>query len=115
VHSLIIIRRLQAGFILMLFAFSITPKKFLHDLVANHRDARYVSIKSLDGKDQLGNAGYHCPCDQLVAQTPFVYQTVVFERIVFSVPAVYQRAPIVALHTPLPAFSFLRGPPALMA
>jgi hypothetical protein len=51
----------------------------------------------------------------LVAQTPFVYQTVVFERIVFSVPAVYQRAPIVALHTPLPAFSFLRGPPALMA
>jgi hypothetical protein len=64
-----IIKGLLAALMLILFAFSITPKIVLHDFVANHKD---TPLKSNFGENaQLNVAGYHCSCDNLVVESPF--------------------------------------------
>jgi hypothetical protein len=111
-----VIHRLLAGWLLLLFAFSITPKKFLHNLVANHRDATAINFSREDkSASQLSKAGYHCPCEQLVVQTPFVYQPATIDYTVAPVFVVYQDQHFVSIHTVTPHVSFLRGPPALNA
>ncbi len=115
-RSSTVIHRLLAGLMLVLFAFSITPKKFLHNLVANHQDAVAVSFSHDDGHTaQVSKAGYHCPCDQLVVQTPFVYQSAAIECTIVPVFAVYQDQHLVSVYNTVPVISFLRGPPALKA
>lgn len=115
-HSSFVIHRFLAGWLLLLFAFSITPKKFLHNLVADHRDAAAATARQTDnGASQLGKAGYHCPCEQLVVQTPFVYQPASIDYALAPVFIVYQAQHFVSIHNITPAVSFLRGPPALNA
>lgn len=67
-----IIQKLIAGIILILFAFSITPKKILHDLVANHKDTPTNSNTSTT--KQINPATINCDCDNLVVESPFFYQ-----------------------------------------
>ncbi|OQP39801.1 hypothetical protein A4H97_16390 [Niastella yeongjuensis] len=65
------IQRVLSGFLLVLFAFSITPKKVLHDLVANHRDthskacADHITTK-------IVKAGFNCNTEDLVVESPFI-------------------------------------------
>jgi hypothetical protein len=92
-----------------LFSFCVTPKRFLHDLLANHKDAQ--SSVSLPDQ-QLAASGYHCHIDDLVVVAPFLpdIQTAV-SVFVSSSPVVYSE--------PLSSFVFAygshtdsRGPPA---
>jgi hypothetical protein len=116
VRSLSVIHRLLAGWLLLLFAFSITPKKFLHNLVANHQDATAMNFpRENTGASQLSKAGYHCPCEQLVVQTPFVYQSATINYAIVPVFVVYQDQQFVSTYSTAPDVSFLRGPPALNA
>ena len=62
------IRRLLTGVLLLLFALSITPKVFVHALVAHHQD-RHLSIGH-DASDQVNKAGYHCNVENLVVELP---------------------------------------------
>lgn len=55
--------------VLMLFVFSITPKKYLHDLVANHTDFYSTYAGS---ETAVHKAGINCDCEDLVVSTPFV-------------------------------------------
>jgi len=63
------IQRLIAAFLLLLFTFCVTPKKVLHDLLANHRDAQ--TIHHLPVK-QIAASGFHCHIDDLVIMAPFL-------------------------------------------
>jgi|ERR1022692_3246802 hypothetical protein len=65
-----IIRSFLAAIMLAVFAFSVTPKILLHNLVADHKD---TPIKSnLSNQEQFSKAGFNCNCDNLVVESPFV-------------------------------------------
>lgn len=66
------ILKLITGFILVVFAFSITPKKVWHDLLANHRDLSTRSYQTTKKGDQIHKAVINCNCDQLVVESAFV-------------------------------------------
>jgi hypothetical protein len=63
-----IIRRFSAAFFLLLFAFCVTPKRFLHDLLANHQDTERTASLLVT---EVSASGFHCHCDNLVVMTPF--------------------------------------------
>jgi hypothetical protein len=108
-HDSIIIRRFLAAFFLLLFSFCVTPKRFLHDLLANHRDAQ--TIKSIP-QQQVASSGFHCHIDDLVVVEPFlpgVQPTLVFD--IKSEPARYTK-PVISLGISEPSPSGNRGPPA---
>lgn len=68
-HKLITIRPFLAALVLCVFSLALTPKRLLHNLVADHKD---TSCKILaKEKIHLSNAGVNCPCDNIVALSPF--------------------------------------------
>ncbi|MBS1598998.1 MAG: hypothetical protein JST75_12310 [Bacteroidetes bacterium] len=106
-----IIRRISAGFLLLLFVLCVTPKKTLHDLIANHQDSPFASNTS--AQQLSSNSGFRCNCDDLVVESPFVSDFIPIEV-----------APAAAhtIHTVLYAENFkffhhfyfeLRGPPSI--
>jgi hypothetical protein len=68
-NNLPTIRRLLAALFLLLFAFCVTPKRFLHDLLANHRD---TSMMHGLPQQQVTASGFHCNVDDLVVVAPFL-------------------------------------------
>jgi hypothetical protein len=91
------------------FALSITPKRFLHNVFAKHIDSK--PAKNNDKPYQLNNSGYNCDNDNLVAESSFLnhlpsfqfphttfFSSYVVKNISFS--------SISAIYSPL------RGPPA---
>jgi hypothetical protein len=63
------IRRLLAALFLLLFVFCVTPKRFLHDLLANHRDTSMIHGLP---QQQVTTPGFHCNVDDLVVVAPFL-------------------------------------------
>ena len=57
---------------LVVFAFSITPQKSIHDLVAKHIDPNSCSVHKDLPIEQIENTALHCSFDFQVATTPFV-------------------------------------------
>jgi hypothetical protein len=57
---------------LVVFAFSITPQKSIHDLVAKHIDPNSCSVHKDLPIEQVENTALHCSFDFQVATTPFV-------------------------------------------
>jgi hypothetical protein len=78
------IQRLIAATLLLLFSFCVTPKRVLHDLLANHRDAQ--TSPHLPQK-QIAASGFHCHIDDLVVVAPYLpgIQAVIV-RILSSAP-----------------------------
>jgi hypothetical protein len=98
--------------LLLLFAFSITPKKTLHDFFARHKD---TPVKSSGNKTkQFSQAGFNCNCESLVVEFPFAASS--FQEALIR-PAAYRSAPcsrIIGVFQPAPPRYFaLRGPPIL--
>ena len=95
----------------MLFAMAATPKKFLHDWAASHKDS---SGKFVHGKDAgLEKARYTCHIDDLVVECPFTGDGL---SLSITAPAPY--AITYTVHAAefywfFPLFSSLRGPPSL--
>jgi hypothetical protein len=65
------IQRLLSSFLLVLFAFSITPKKVLHDLVANHIDTHSKACPD-NSTTKIVKAGFNCNTEDLVVESPFI-------------------------------------------
>jgi hypothetical protein len=65
-----IIRKFLAGFLLLVFAFGITPKRTLHNLIATHKDAQ--AIKHDHPGTCVSKAVFNCQCENLVAESFFV-------------------------------------------
>ena len=62
---------------LIVFAFSVTPRILLHSLVADHRDTPRKHNNSTE--QQLSKTGFNCNCDNLVVESPFVNNYVSIE------------------------------------
>lgn len=108
-HKLII-KQLLAGVLLLVFTFSIAPKKFLHDAIANHTDK--VIVVSPGDSAQVTNTGFICKCDNLVAESPFTNEVTHFEFAAVPVFSEQQTASLNHFYSSEVFFYTLRGPPA---
>jgi hypothetical protein len=96
---------------LCLFAFSITPRKTLHDLFGCHTE-KAKQVLNCEG-ESLATETFHCACDQPELQVPFI-EYPVLTGITTLVP--FRSQYIIPYSTPIcestSIFSKLRGPPA---
>ena len=96
---------------LCIFVFSITPKQWLHDVITNHHDSR---SNAADDKQSVSTSGFHCKCDNLVVQSPFInYEA----SEVVNLPEffiLHQTEIAGNLISAYHFFSSLRGPPSLI-
>ena len=96
---------------LVLFAFSITPKLLLHDLVANHKD---TPLKSSTNKtQQFDVTGFNCGCDNLVVESPFVENFIAAEIVTPSFFSLHINPEIKNFISVNQFYVGLRGPPSL--
>jgi hypothetical protein len=97
---------------LVLFAYGITPKITLHNLVASHRDGREKKSLPDPNSTQLSKAGFNCQCDNLIIESPFVAAT---ESLVVMPQASYPvfcDAFVANVYSSTVFHYSLRGPPA---
>ena len=104
-----ILRKLLGAFLLLIFAFSITPRILLHNLVADHKDTPWQTNDS--NHNQITKTGFNCNCENLVVESPFTSQA---QFLKFEVPT--QLSSYIAIQTEnfLSAshvYFHLRGPP----
>lgn len=106
------IKNVIAVLMLCIFVFSITPKQWLHDIITNHHDSR--SPVSTDDRQSISISGFHCKCDNLVVQSPFI---------IYEGPEAINLPEVFVLHqteisgnfiSAYHLFSSLRGPPSLI-
>jgi hypothetical protein len=106
------IRSFLAGFLLVIFAIGITPKRTLHNIVANHTDGKAGTINLQLPGEQLSTSSFNCQCDNLIVESPFVAETYQY-NIPFHYTFAAFTAKQVSGHYSSDRFSFcLRGPPA---
>ncbi len=99
---------------LVVFAFSITPQKSIHDLVAKHIDPNSCSVHKDLPIEQIENSELHCTFDFQVATTPFVNYDFSIE-IAIPVIAQLRNAPFLAAPvSQIAIISDSRGPPAFI-
>ncbi len=94
----------------MVFALSITPKRFLHEVFAKHSDSK--SKKNHDKPYQLINSGYNCDSDNLVAESTFLSGEPDYEfHVFYTFPSyIFKNSPFSSL---LRFYTSLRGPPVI--
>lgn len=102
-------RRFVAGMLLMLFAFSIMPKKALHDWMVSHTDGVVAMVKS--DADQLSKAGFNCSIQHLVAESPFVDGHQTIDLSFYPVHTIVPTRVLTGVFMPPVASPSLRGPP----
>jgi len=66
------IRQILAAFMLIVFVFSITSQKTIHDLVAKHTDKVKCDVHKNIPIEQVENSSIHCSHDNLVVASPFL-------------------------------------------
>jgi hypothetical protein len=106
------IRQLLAGFFLLLFAYGVTPKITLHNLVANHKDGRTKKPVSSPAATQFSTASFNCQCDNLISESPFVTAVQSSYITVETSFAAYKRVYVETVYSTQQFCSSLRGPPA---
>jgi hypothetical protein len=104
-----LLKRGLAAITVLLLVLSITPKKILHDLLANHIDASGGITDN--PHPQISSSSFHCNTENLVAESPFnlIYNDIEFTTIpVFGkfTQSLQQLRPYT-----LSIISCLRGPP----
>jgi len=96
---------------LLLFTFSITPKRYLHDLFAGH--THIVTNSSTAEQAHVIKSGFNCDCNTLVATSSFIDEK---DNIGVVWPTMYL-AFLVSFSNPVYSASYsfteLRGPPAV--
>jgi hypothetical protein len=99
---------------LVVFAFSITPQKSIHDLVAKHIDPNSCSVHKDLPIEQVENTALHCSYDFQVATTPFVDYDFSVE---IATPAIAQPRNAQFFAAPIDRIAIIsdsRGPPAII-
>ncbi|MCY7293485.1 MAG: hypothetical protein LH615_15010 [Ferruginibacter sp.] len=105
------IRPFLALLMLVIFTVNITPKRYLHDVFADHKDS--ISNVSKDGKVQISQDGYHCDCHHLVATSPFVEQDDVITSSLHFQYNLFRTYYSCSIPPATALFFELRGPPLL--
>lgn len=98
---------------LVVFAFSITPQKNIHDAVAKHIDPTTCKVHINLPIDQVENLSIHCSFDQLVATTPFLDYNFSVQLITPTIVAVKNAVAIIYLASSLTIPFDSRGPPII--
>ncbi len=94
---------------MLVFLLGITPKKVLHNWIANHSDQ--VPVGGKNHHTQISYAGYQCNVENLVSESPFenvTFTTPAFDKPSFFVP---YSASIVSYYSQHFYTRDLRGPP----
>jgi hypothetical protein len=106
------IRSITGLLLLLVFAFSITPKVILHSVFANHEDIRYPSGEN---QTQVNKTGFYCDTENQVVELPYLENySVVFDLVKTSSFEIFQSK---TEHQFLSFSQFiagLRGPPFLI-
>ncbi|RYY15866.1 MAG: hypothetical protein EOO04_27930 [Chitinophagaceae bacterium] len=109
------IRSFSAVLMMLVMAFSITPKRTLHEIFGCH-DKANTTYQHYNGKEaSLHKDGFHCACEQTEFQTPFL-STVppAFDNPIISFEDPANIGLTVSLHSIEKSLQFLRGPPAFV-
>jgi hypothetical protein len=104
------IRRFTAVLFLLLFSFCITPKRFLHDMLANHRDMQSAHCLPVE---QLTASGFHCHIDDLVVMAPFLPGIQTGNPVIFSSTSARFSEPLSSIYFLYCSHQDGRGPPAV--
>jgi hypothetical protein len=110
-HQRPLIKRTVSLLLLLIFAFSITPKQWIHELVFKHKDV-YTNCTDGYTRAHLHQSGFHCELDNIVVLSPFVSDISTVELKVPLVHFVYYSRNVNSFHSAGYFFSDLRGPPA---
>jgi hypothetical protein len=106
-----IIHRVLAGICLMVFAFGITPKITLHNLVANHKDGTTKKSLSDPFSTQFGKASFNCQCDNMISESPFISEMSSAYTVLQTSFAAYKNVFVEKVYSTQQYCSALRGPP----
>lgn len=98
-----------AAVLLIIFLFSITPKKLLHDAIATHKDKTIIA--ATDNSLQISHTAFTCKADNLVAESPFTEQDNSFEFSALSIFSEEQSIAPYHFYSSDYFFFELRGPP----
>ena len=107
------IRKFIALAMLVVFAFSITPQKLIHDVVAKHSDPTKCSVHKDAPIEQIEKSELHCTFDFQVATTPF---TAYDFSIIIQPQYVAQTRNIIFIAAPISQLAIVsdsRGPPSI--
>jgi hypothetical protein len=94
----------------LLFSFCVTPKRFLHDLLANHKD---VQTSANLPEQQIAASGYHCHIDDLVVVAPFLPDIQTTEPVLLSSAPLLFSEPVTSITFSYRSDTDSRGPPAI--
>jgi hypothetical protein len=97
---------------LMIFIFSITPKKYLHDLVADHTDFYGYSSQN---EQTINTPGLDCEDDDLVVTVPFMEEASAFPLENTSLSSTVYSTFYQFVSSKISAANDVRGPPAMIA
>jgi hypothetical protein len=107
----IVLKNLIGVLILCTFLLSITPKQFLHTVLADHKD---TPAKKSSDRLQFNQQGFNCDCNSVVATSPFTAMPLKLE-IPNPVPVNCYTVAISRSLLSVPHFYYkLRGPPAIV-
>lgn len=107
----LIIKKIVAASLLIVFAFSITPTIVFHNWLAGHSDTVKKTFNTT-GK-QLGKQTFNCHCDNIVAESPFTGPGKIIPATPIVFLSIKQAADIAPFISPTDIFHSLRGPPAV--
>jgi len=96
---------------LLIFAFSITPKNFLHNCTASHKNSSQKSPAS--DQQQVAKSSISCTCDNFVAGSPFTEAGIVFQLSSLEFFSRKQETKPVHFFSSPHFFFSLRGPPVV--
>jgi len=97
---------------MLVMAFSITPKRTVHEIFGCHDKTTASYHHNKPGETSVTKDGFHCACEQQEFQTPFVSGIAPqFSAPDFSFNKPADVGVIVSFHSTLPALHPLRGPP----
>jgi hypothetical protein len=107
----IFIQKFLAFVLLSVFAISVAPKAYFHDLVANHKDDVVTCTHPPTSAPCAHKEGFNCHFDDLVVTAPFLFQKTQVSFCTLLVNADRQTA----YHSSYSPYSFShttgRGPP----
>jgi hypothetical protein len=108
----VILRKCTAFFLLLVFTFSITPRKYLHDAIATHQDK--VAVSASDKVLQINPSGFSCKADNQVAESPFTAHHQEFHFGILPNYAAAQDVPAYHFYAVAAIQPVLRGPPSFI-
>ena len=107
------IRKFIALAMLVVFAFSITPQKSIHDVVAKHIDPTSCSVHKDLPIEQIEKSELHCTFDFQVPTTPI---TAYDFSIILQPPNIAKTRNIIFIAAPISQLAIIsdsRGPPSI--